>query len=164
MIAAKRVVTVICLAMFLVGCGKETYHQTQKKEALKRWNESRARMMFRLAERQFEVGEFSKAKESLSNALATEADLFDVHLLMGRILSEEGKLDEAQRHLEVAEELNPDSDEPYYYQGIIHQRWNEFPEALALYETALDIDQTNEGYLLAVVDCLIAIDQSDEER
>lgn len=162
MIAAKHVVPVLCLAMFAAGCGKETYHQTQKKEALKRWDESRAKMMFRLAERQFEAGEFAKSKESLSNALATEADLFDVHLLMGRILSEEGKLNEAKRHLEVAEELNPDSPESYYYQGIIHQRWNEWPEALAMYETALDIDDINESYLLAVVDCLIAIDQSGE--
>ena len=47
------------------------------------------------------------------------------HVLKGRILIEEGKLEQARASFLEAEKLDEDCVEAQYYLGIVHERFNE---------------------------------------
>ena len=144
------------------GCAGPSHHDIQKQNALKRWNKSRVMVMHQLAEQQYKAGDFAKAKETLAEALALDGEFPAIHLLMGRTLLEEGALGGAKRHLQAAAALTPDDPDPYYYQGIVHQRWEEWDTALEMYRTAWKKDGKREAYLVAVIDTMVTTGQTQE--
>jgi len=114
------------------------------------------------AKQQFEVGQLDAAITTINGAIARYGKNGDYHLLRGRILLEQHRLDAAFQSLESAIEHIPHLAEPYYFLGVLHQRWGEDSKALEAYELAMKNDPHHPQYLLATAESHVALHQLDD--
>jgi len=146
--------------MMLLGCTQT--HRESKSAAMDRWTKARAGIIYGLAVQQFEAGELKKASRTINKALSIEPDSPKYNVLAARVALENGELERAYRHLELAMSAeNPGSD-VHYYVGVVMQRWQKYERALAAYNKAFDAEPDNVAHLLAVVEMLVKLDRSDE--
>ena len=66
-------------------------------------------------------------------------DQYQMQLLLGKLLSQSGQLDQAIYHLDQAIQLMPNSIEPYLELGNAHQSRRQYRQALRMYEKAASI-------------------------
>jgi len=85
-----------------------------------------------------ELGDFAKARESYDNAVRENPNQFNAYLGLGRLLEQEGDLEEAIMNYSHSVELRP-TDEGYTYLGYALEKANRLPEAMAAYRQALKI-------------------------
>jgi tetratricopeptide (TPR) repeat protein len=85
-----------------------------------------------------ELGDFAKARESYDHALRQNPNQFNAYLGLGRLLEQEGKLEEAIINYSRSVELRP-TDEGFMYLGHALEKTNRLPEAMAAYRQALKI-------------------------
>jgi len=85
-----------------------------------------------------ELGDFAKARDSYERALHENANQFNAYLGLGRLLEQEGNLEEAITNYTRSVELRP-TDEGYIFLGHALEKANRLPEALAAYREALKI-------------------------
>ena len=86
----------------------------------------------------------------------------EYHLLRGRILLEQHKLDAANKALIRSIELDPTNAEPHYFIGILYQRWSDDASALASYKKAMECNETHPQFLLAAAESYVALGQMEE--
>jgi len=85
-----------------------------------------------------DLGDFAKARETYDNALRQNPNQFNAYLGLGRLLEQEGKLEEAITNYSRSVELHP-TDEGLVYLGHALEKTNRLPEAMAAYRQALKI-------------------------
>ncbi len=85
-----------------------------------------------------ELGDFAKARDSYDHALHENTNQFNAYLGLGRLLEQEGNLEEAITNYTRSVELRP-TDEGYIFLGHALEKANRLPEALAAYREALKI-------------------------
>ncbi|MGI8991819.1 MAG: tetratricopeptide repeat protein [Bryobacteraceae bacterium] len=88
--------------------------------------------------------DFDKALEKLSAAAAIQRTA-QVYAAIGRVLSRQGKWDEALAALKQAESLDPAFARTYIYRGAIHQDLGQLQAAESDYRLALHYDPRNEN-------------------
>ncbi len=66
--------------------------------------------------------EGAEAVGALRRSIALEPRMFQSHLLMGKILADQGRFDEAIRHLEQAREIDPSDVSATYQLALAHRR------------------------------------------
>ncbi|MBT8485405.1 MAG: tetratricopeptide repeat protein [Phycisphaerales bacterium] len=116
------------------------------------------------ARQEFEVGQFKRALRTIDQAIAARPTVGEFHVLRGRILLETGRLEAAAASFQTAAEQNESLAEAYYYQGIVHQRWNEDEQAFDAYARAFELERDNVQYLLASAEALVAFGQYAQAR
>ena len=152
-------VGVVLLAM--AGC-----HGNQRQEwvdqADNRWLTLRSGVMLDLASQQFEAGDLAMAEKTLGEAMQMDPANPRLHVLAGRILLEQGRLERSYHLFNVALDLNEELPEAYYYQGLVLQRWQEYQRAHDNYRRAYELEADNVSYLLAQMEMLVQIGQLPE--
>ncbi len=158
----KRIIIIASIAL-LTGCaGPTKAGKEARASAHKRMDIVNAGLAAQQAKQQFEVGELETSIETIDAAIARLGENSSYHLLRGRILIEQHKLDAAHKSLTRSVELSPEVAEPHYFLGILYQRWSEDKEALASYKKAMECDPTHLQYLLAASESHVALNQLDE--
>ena len=149
------------LCVLAAGC-QPNDKPDQKEVARARWNTARANVVGQLARQQFEKGDFDGSRKSVNNAIALDPNIAAFHILSARLDIEAGRLEPANRSLDVARGLDPANGEVDYLAGVIHQRWQRLPEAYNFYCQAAEKNPTELAYLLAKTEMLVVMGQSDE--
>ena len=152
------------MATFLfIGCGGPTKAGLEARaNAHKRMDSVNADLAAQQAKQQFEVGQLDRAIETINAAIARYSANGHYHLLRGRILLEQHRLDAAFHALTEATVHTPDLAEPHYFLGVLHQRWGEDDKALESYKQAMNNDATHPQFLLATAETHVALQQHDE--
>ncbi|MDP7029535.1 MAG: tetratricopeptide repeat protein [Phycisphaerales bacterium] len=151
--------------IMLAGCGGPSkVGKEMRKQAYSRMDAVNARMVHEQAKSAFETGQLEQARVLLAEAIEKYPDQPAWHTLMGRILLEQHRLDEAKRDFEYAIELDPESSESAYYLGVLHERWSDDDDAVTYFTMACDLDPTRPQYALACAEALVACGRLEEAR
>ena len=148
---------VLTFAIAVGGCASK--EPSFKEKATVKWNTARAQVMAGLARDQFKTGSFDKARNSIEEGLKLDPNNPQLHVLSAKLSIEEGKLELAERELEVARKLSPADAEPFYLSGIIYQRWQKSQNAYEFYKAAGERAPAELAYLLAESEMLVALER-----
>lgn len=147
----------------LAGCaGHGKYTQERINLATERMAQIKSGTEWQMAQQQFLSGELDKALKTVDRSIALNDQVPKSHVLRGRILVEKGRLEEARASFLNAEKLDPTFVDAQYYLGIVHERFNDHQEALARYQRAMQLDETNPQYVVAAAEMLVHLGRSDE--
>ena len=136
--------------------------QEARQRAYERMDLVNADLASQQARQQFEVGQLDAAVKTIDAAIARFTNKSEYHLLRGRILLEQHRLDGARMAFETAATLNPDSAETHYLLGVLHQRWSDDEAALRSYTTACENNPSHAQFFIAKAETLAALDRTDE--
>ena len=166
---------VACVAApTLTGCtsNKERMkqHALWKQAAEDKWNGLRSGVSYDIALQQFNAGKLDKALTTITQAVTVDTDNPRLYTLAGRIHLEQGELEQAFKvftnaiaFAEKDPRLTPgERADPYYFQGVVLQRWTRSEEALERYESARDVDPSNASRLLAVAETLVELGRLED--
>lgn len=146
----------------LTGCNSadtQGNHDRWMEEADTRWQDVKSGIALQMAEQQFNSGQLNLALKTVEEQLELDPDNAQLWLMAGRVALENSELEISHGRLAKAIELDPELAEPYYYQGIIHQRWQQYEQALASYGQARENDPANPGYTLAEAEMLAQLNR-----
>lgn len=152
-------VALICV-LAVAGCGSKK-QMTAKQRAHQQWYSARASVQVSLATDQLKSGNLDKARKTVDEALALDANNATAHVLSAKIAIEQGKLELAENELTIARHLNPRDAEPEYLTGVIYQRWQKPEVAYQHYQAAAEKAPTELAYLLAGAEMLVLLGQED---
>ena len=159
----KQWMTIVSLLLFCSGCGGPTKAGLEARaNAHKRMDSVNADLAAQQAKQQFEVGQLDKAIDTINAAIARYDENGNYHLLRGRILLEQHRLDASFHALAKATVHASELAEPHYFLGVLHQRWGEDEKALEEYKLAMENDSAHPQYLLATAETHVALAQHDE--
>lgn len=166
-----RLASIVIIALTLVtliafiGCGGPTKQGLEARSAAAdRVDMVNAQVSFDQARRSFETGDLVRALREVNNAIARYDDVAAYHVLKGRVFLEMHRLEAAMRSFTDAMELDAANPEPYYFAGVINQRWSRHEQAYESYLAASKNDVENVQYLLAAAESLIALGRYAEAR
>ena len=145
------------------GCSGPSKTGLEAREnAYNRIDKVNTQIAYGQAKQAFEVGKLKKALSIISEAAQRYPEAAEYHLLHGRILMEMSRLDEGRMALESAIQRDDQLSEPWYFLGIIYQRWSEDELAHEHYMRAADLESERAQYLLAAAETLVAVQRYDE--
>ena len=151
--------TMLCL----ISCGGPSkVGQLARKKAYERMNLVNADLASQQARQQFEVGQLDAAIATIDVAINRYPDKSEYHLLRGRILLEQHKLNDARSAFETSSSLNPGSAESHYLLGVLHQRCSDDEAALHSYAIASEKNPSHAQFFLAWIETLVALDRDRE--
>ena len=78
-------------------------------------------------------------------SLALNPELAEAHAVKARILAEESRYDEADREIDIALRLNPESYEVNRFAGLLRFRQKQMEEAAAYWEKTLTLEENDFG-------------------
>lgn len=152
------------LLSLLPACGSLSGQQTQKQEQHNRWNQTRIGVLYQLAQQQYQVGDYDKARATLRQAFALNYPHAATHVLAAKVEIEKGGLQVAADHLKTAIQIDANYVEAYYLQGVVYQRWQNNQAAHDYYKIAWEKKPNEALFLLALVEMKIALNQQDDAR
>ena len=94
-------------------------------------------------------------------ALTLNPDLAEAHAVKARILAEENRYDEADREINIALRLNPESHQVNRFAGILRFRQKKIEEAAAYWEKTLTLEENDFGSAGMLVTCYTALGKHD---
>ncbi len=144
------------------GCA--TTHADRKIKAEQHWGQVRGRIKVQMASQQLERGLVDEAVEYLSEALKWDPDNAEANRLLALCRLEQGRMSAAQRASERAAALAPDDAGIASVRGMVAERRGRYEEALGYYRQARGLDDADVQYLVSEVECLVALDRSEEAR
>lgn len=145
-----------------VGCQTQDNHEKWVGQANTRWNSVRSAVILDMATQHFEAGDLDQAEIAVRDGLVADATNAKLITLAGRIAIERGKLERAYHMFNSAMTHDPKLPTPHYYQGLVHQRWQQFEKAAEQYRMAYELEPDNPAYLLAVSEMLVAQDRNEQ--
>jgi Flp pilus assembly protein TadD len=158
-----KIISIASLLVALAGCASMPKSDpTIEQQGETKWNNARESVLLNLARDQYSNGQYDQCHGTLIQAMQMNNADPQLHLLAGRVSIEQGQLDIAQQELDKARTLDPKNAEPDYYSGVICQRWQQPQKALAYYDSACKKAPTEEAYLTAKAETLVALGRSDE--
>ncbi len=144
----------------LVGCQKN--HEKNVSIAKDRYLQLRSGLMLTMAQQQFDTGDLDLAEKSVKDAMSVDPTNPRLHVLGARIALERGKLERAYHLLNLAIEQDPNLPEAHFYQGVVHQRWQQYDRAHDRYQQAYELRADDAGFLMAMAEMLVAMDRQSE--
>jgi len=155
-------VAVAALAMVVSAGGCQSAKQKNTQEARKRWNATRAGVLYSLANDQFKAASFEDCRKTIDTALKLDPKNPRLRTLSAKLAIEQGQLELAERELEEARKAAPNDAEPYYLSGVIYQRWQRPQTAYEFYTAASDKAPVDLAYVLARAEMLVELDRRNE--
>lgn len=143
------------------GCEMSS-HAENKQAALDRWTSARTGILYSMAMQQFESGDLHKAERTATEILEIDSDHPAAWELAGRIKLEQGQLERAYTSFERALSFADDRASTHYWQGVVHQRWQQYDHALNCYQHAFALQPDQIPALLASAEMMVALDQPGE--
>jgi Tfp pilus assembly protein PilF len=93
----KRFLVAAAVIALFLAAGCDNHMAAKRGEAEQRWASSRAEMVTNMAQRSYERGNFARAREQLDPVLRTATPYARAYVLMARLASALGDLDEARK-------------------------------------------------------------------
>lgn len=162
---------VVSLAALLVlaavvagGCAPRSAGVQARAEADARFRRTTSIVNYDQAKQAFEAGQLDKARKEIESAIARSDKEAKYWSLLGRIEIESKHLEKAISAFAKAIECDPALAEPYYFRGIVYQRWSDNTKAIADYTKASELDPERLSYLLAAAELLVAERRLDDAR
>lgn len=153
----------VVLALAGAGCSKQGKYTSEGAElAQKRMAQLKSGTDWQMAHQQFLSGDLDKSLKNVDRSISLNPEVTKSHVLRGRILLEQGKLEAAREALTKAESLEPTNVEAQYFLGIVCERTSRFDEALQRYTKAGELDPANPQYVVAAAEMLIQLKRYDE--
>lgn len=149
----RKLVIFVLVAAVIGGCNIK---DQQKIEAYQRWHRTRASVMTSLGNEHFKVGELDKAKSSATEALALDKTCVAARTLLAKVFLEKGRYAEAAEEMQKAEKYAPDNAEVPYLLGVALEKRRQYAEALKAYQKARALDPSNDAYVSASAEALVA--------
>ena len=153
----------IGLAVLLPACQLNP-HAVDKQHAEQRWNEVRGRVKYQLAEQQFSRGLFEDATANVSEALSLDPTRPESFAMLAKCHLEMNKPASAQQSIDMARQLDLESAELHYMQGVLFEQRERPDEAIKEYAQAQSLDPTKIDYLIALVENLVVQGQIEKAR
>jgi adenylate cyclase len=94
-------------------------------------------------------------------SLALNPDLAEAHAVKARILCEENRYDEADREINIALRLNPESHQVNRFAGMLRFRQKKIEEAIPYWEKALTLEENDFGSAGMLVTSYTALGKHD---
>jgi Flp pilus assembly protein TadD len=162
-VRARLLIVPVALSAFvLAGCqsgNQGKYTQERVSIAKERMAQIKSGTEWQMARQQFEGGDLNKSLKTVDRSIALNPSVSKSHVLRGRILLEQGRLQDARDAFVQAEQLNPDNVDAHYFLGIIHERVGESDKAVERYTRAMELDSGNAQYLIAAAETLVQAGQ-----
>lgn len=157
----------LLLSVALIGCNSTDNHAQWKDDANQRWYSLKSEIALQMAEDQFNAGQLTLAQKTIEEVMVKDMENPGLWLMGGRIALEESKLESAfQRMAKAIEYGEPREDyprkekaKPFYYQGIINQRWQRYEQAKESYTNAYERSPDEVSYFLARIEMMIELDE-----
>ncbi|MCE2885360.1 MAG: tetratricopeptide repeat protein [Planctomycetaceae bacterium] len=156
--------TGILASLLLSACAPRASGVEARRQADERFRRTTSLVSFDQAKQAFETGELDKARKEIEAAIARSDKEAKYWSLLGRIELEAKRLERALTALGKAIENDPKFAEPFYYRGIVHQRWNEPQKAIEDYLKAAELAPEKIAYPLAAAEVMISTRELDEAR
>lgn len=147
---------------FLLVAGCQQNQKSDKELAAERWNETRATILYGVAQDQYKAHDFDKCRETLAQALRMTPQSPKLQTLQAKVDIEQGQLELAEKELEIARRYDPKDPEPYYLSGVIYQRWQKPQLSLEYYRQASERAPAELAYVLAQGEMLVALNRAPE--
>ena len=165
--AGKRLVRTLALpiatALLILGPGCQQGHKpTDRETVVKNWNDTRASVLYSLAQDQYKGHDFDACRETCDQALKMAPDSAPLRTLAAKVDIEQGRLELAEKELELARKYSPNEPEPHYLSGVIFQRWQKPQTALEFYRPAGQRAPAELAYVLAQGEMLVTLDRRPE--
>ncbi len=177
---------VVFLAAALTGCAPTKTGIENRAAASARMSLVGAQVHYEQGKQHFATGQLDKALKEIDNAIERYPDMPEYHLLKGRILVEQSRLEQAlvcftttiekcgqptpqstninQSSSSTDEQTTPMTPahaavaaDAHYYAGVVYQRWSDDEQAYNCYLQAFTIASDKVHYLLAAAESLIAL-------
>jgi tetratricopeptide (TPR) repeat protein len=142
-----------CLAAVLIlslaGC--QTPQRRANEQATQRWNQARAQVKAKLARDQFVAGNVKAAAGELAEARLLDPANASWVPLQARIWLAQGNTAAAGELLDRTHLEGPPQAEVEYLRGVIFQQQQRWDEALAAFQRAAELDESEAAYVVAAV-------------
>ena len=159
---ARRAIMLAAAALLMAAGCETTPHQQHRDQAQRHWNQVRAKIKCQLATQQFESGAVDAAIATVRESLGLDPMAPESHLLLARALMEAGNVAEAGRTLAAARAMDLQSAPMTYAAGVVAERALDLDQALAFYQQACQQDPDQMDYVVAQVECLVAVGRPEE--
>lgn len=153
----------IVLVLLLPAC-RTNPHAVDKMRAEQRWNEVRGQVKYQLAEQQFSRGLFEDAAANVGEALALDPTRPESFAMLAKCYLEMNKPASAQQTIDLARQLDLESAELHYMQGVLLEQRDRPDEAIQEFAKAQSLDRTKIDYLIALVENLVVQGQIEKAR
>ncbi len=130
------------------GCSS---YADKKMAAKMKWEKVSARARITVAKDLFENGRYEDARTPVRPCLASDPELADGHLLMGKLHYLDGRVGAAQSSMTTAVEYDEDLDQAWYWLGEIAQHNKQPATAMEYYDQAIRLKPVNTDYIIAIV-------------
>lgn len=152
----------------LAGCSTNGQHgkytAAHKSAAAAKMDGMKAAMEWQTANQAFLGGDLKKALKHVRISLDHNDQVVKSHVLLGRILMEQGEIEPAIQAFERAQALDPRAVDPHYYAGLLYERCGQKENALKEYRQAAELDPEDPQYALAAAELMIDLRQLPEAR
>lgn len=156
-------IAAIGLTLLLPAC-RTNPHAADKKRAERRWNEVRGRVKYQLAEQQFSRGLFEDAAANVAEALSLDPTRPASFAMLAKCNLEMNKPASAQHSIDMARQLDLESAELDYMQGVLFEQRDRPDEAIQEFAKAQSLDPTKLDYLIALVENLVVQGHVEKAR
>ena len=153
MVPRRLVLAAAMLAAAAGGCGLKN---KQKLAAHQRWCETRARVIASVGAEHLKVGDLDKAADSAKQALSLAPSCVPARVLLAKVLLEKGRYAAAAEALRGCQSDAPENPEVPYLLGVAHEKRKQYAEALRQYQKACALDPSNDAYVIASAEVLVA--------
>ena len=154
----KRAMIAALVIGLLGGCNMPK-HSKHRAEAYERWSNARARVVTSLAEEYHKTGDLEKARESAAEAVNLDETYIPAIVLLSKVLIEQGHYDKAIEELRIGEVLQKNNPQMAYLLGVALEKRGAHTEAMKHYRKARALDPTNDAYVTASAEVLVAMGQ-----
>ena len=158
----KRILIVMTGLAVLAMCHGCSSYADKKLAAKMKWEKVSAKARAAVAKDLFENGRYEEARTTIQECLASDPELADAHLLMGKLHYLDGRIVAAHRSMTTAIEYDDALDQAWYWLGEIAQHNKQSVTAMECYDKAIRLKPVNTDYIIAVVQTYAAQGQYDE--
>jgi tetratricopeptide (TPR) repeat protein len=159
----KRWIVMWLVAAAAAGCNQSSPQQL-KQDAQLRWQQTRAKVAFGVAQEQFNSGQLDRAMAKVQEALGLNPQDSEARLLLGKIYIEQGHYALAQTELKKVCEEAHKSHEAVFMLGVAQERSGHLDDALASYRKAQGLDPSTVSAAVAAGEVLVAMGRFDEAQ
>ena len=158
------VCSAVGMALAVVGCsaghGKHTSEHISRAQS--RLGQIRSATEWEMAHQAFLAGDLDRAEDRVERSIALNPSVVKSRVLLGRVMLEQGKLEEAREALIEAELLDPTAVEPHYYMALLHERLSQKEEALERYLQAVELEPGGSQYAIAAAEMMVDLGRVEE--
>ncbi len=155
---AKIRIIVIAVGL-IIAADCQGGHKQKKQEMKAKWQKTSLEMKLSAAIEQFNNGQFEGTETIAKECIASDFNLPDAHLLLGKVKLAQGDFSGAKGSLQTYLQLKQSGDEGWFLLGLTCERLSDKDGAFNGYQKALELSPGNTDYVIAMGKAYVAQDK-----